>query len=218
MKWSTENPWSDIAYWGLQAGPGADEACASAQDRILAQMLEDGNFYKLMCALAEPHGDWQEVWEDIQNAFRSTTAVGDQADIVGTWLNQLRRGADDALYRTVLRIKGKTVLKSTGTGETVLGIVREYVGAGPSPIVLTRSPPYNFLLTVPSVVGESDRAILIPLIREALIAGELGLIIVLVTGGALWGSQGTAVGGAGVWGSQSVVVGGATNWSLMEEI
>jgi hypothetical protein len=218
MKWSTENPYGDENYWGVQAGPGASEACASAQDRILAQMAESGDFYKLVCALAEPHGDWQEVWEDIEHAFEIDTTVGVNAEVVGGWLDEKRRAAIDSLYRTVLKIKGRTVLSSTGTGETVLQIVREYVGVGPGPIVLTRSPPYSFLLTVPAVIGVDDRAILFPLIRKALIAGELGLVIVLVTGGALWGSQSVAVTGAGVWGSQSVVVAGATNWSLMETI
>ena len=218
MKWAVNNLWGGTNWWGLQSGDSAALACTQAQDRVLSQFAEAGTFYDLICVLAEHHGDFWDVVADVLVGFDLDTGVGAQLDKIGTILKLPRQGFDDAFYAKLLAIKGKHVLRSTGTGENILEICRLFIGDGVvDPIVLTNSPPYSFLLSVPSV-DETNMDILIPFIRDALIASVLGLVIIILAGGAVWDSQSVAVTGGGIWGSQSVVVGGATNWSKMIEI
>lgn len=211
MKWGLEGFWG--GYWGLDAGQGDEATCQQGQDGILSLFIEDGDFYSLICALSEMHGDYWDVAQDVLTGFDLDSAIGAQLDVIGAILKQPRQAFDDDRYRTLLKIKGKLVLRSTGTGENVIAIAREFIGdAVMDPIVLNNSPPYTFKLSIPTISND-DLDILIPFIRQALIAGVSGVVIVILTGGAVWGDDTVAVTGEGVWGDDSVVVAGQTNWS-----
>lgn len=214
MKWGTPvNGWGSDAFWGIQTGVSSLSACATAQDRILSQIVDQGNFYKLICALAEHHGDLWDVAADVKAGFDLDAAIGEQLNVIGNILDLGRHAFDDETYRKLLTIKGKLVLRSTGTGENILEICRTFIGdAEPLPVVLTNSPPYSFKLTIPGTTA-ADLEVLIPFIRAALIAAVQGVIIQILPGGALWGSTNVVVTGAGVWGSTNVVVAGASLWS-----
>lgn len=210
MKWSTFNTWG--GFWGLDAGTGDEAAVIVGHDGILSQFVENGLFYDLIGTFAEAHGDLWDVLVDAIAAFDIDTAIGEQLDIIGRILKQPRNAYGDTFYRKILKIRGKLVLQSTGTGENILEICRLFIEAEPDPVVLTNSPPYTFKLSVPGTT-ESDLVTLIPLLREALIGGVSGVVIVILTGGAVWDSANVAVTGGGIWGSANVVVAGQTNWS-----
>lgn len=211
MKWGVEHFWG--GFWGLDAGDANEAACVQAQDGILSQFDQDGQFYELICALSEAHGDYWDVAEDLIKAFDLDYAIGAQLDVIGRILKQPRNAFGDDVYRKLLKIKGKLVLRSTGTGENIIAIVREYLtDAVLDPIIVNNSPPYTFKLSVPTL-SEADLDVLIPFIREALIAAVSGVVIVILDGGAVWGSDAVAVADSGIWGSANVVVPNATVWS-----
>ncbi len=214
MKWGTPvNDWGSEAFWGLETGVSNLLACATAQDRILSQIKETGNFYDLICALAEHHGDLWDVAADVKSGFDIDTAIGEQLNVIGRILNLDRHAFNDDTYRKLLKMQGKLVLRSTGTGENILEICRTFIGAAVlDPIILTNSPPYSFKLSVPGL-SAADTEVLIPFIRQALIAAVQGVVIVLLPGGGDWGSTNVVVASAGTWGSTNVVVVDQTLWS-----
>jgi hypothetical protein len=166
-----------------------------------------------MCAFAEHHGDLWDVVGDVKAGFDLDTAIGEQLNVIGRILDLPRNAFSDDTYRKLLKIKGKLVLQSTGTGENILEICRTFIGdAVPDPVVLTNSPPYSFKISVPGA-SAADMDVLVPFLRMAIIAGVLGVVISIVPGGAVWGSSAVAVAGAGVWGSVNVAVPGASLWS-----
>jgi hypothetical protein len=180
------------------------------------------NFRDFICDLVFDNGVFQDVIDDIKNAFDVDVAQGVQLDAIGSLVGLARQGFDDNDYRRFLNIQIDLLLSAarddaewTGTHENILKITRTFIGTGiADPIILLNLPPYAFLITVPSV-SIDEMVILASFIRTAIYAAVLGQAIILLASDSLWDSPAVAVTGQGDWASASVAVVPSATWNTV---
>lgn len=222
MEWGL--PWGSGSLWGLLTGPGPEEFCELAQDRVLIQMDDapsNRKFRDLICILVEGLGEYRDVALDVAAAFDLDAAIGVQLDAIGAVVGLPRQGYPDDRYRTFLRIQIDLLLGGnreggnwTGTHNNILSIVRTFIGPGPDPIILTNYAPYSFTLSIPGLDPAE-----IPILRRflciALYAAVLGQSIFTVADNSLWDSESVGpIPNGGIWCSGSVVVPDCATWGF----
>lgn len=211
FSWGSDSPWG-----GADAGPA--EMCELADSRILVQMDDTPgtrNFRDFMCVLVGPFGHALDVLDDIESAFDMDTAVGDQLDKIGAWIDLPRQGFGDDRYRTFLQIqrdliRGAAVdqVNWTGTHNNTLTMVRTFIGVGvPQPIILTNYAPYTFTISIPGILAE-EVPLLTRFICKSLYAGVYGFVS-FASDTKVFGSTHGAVANEGIFGSVHGAVGGA---------
>lgn len=222
------NPWGTSFYWGGAGGLGPAFACDLADDRVLVQMDDTiGNrvFRDLVCVFVEDLGTYLDVLSDVRDAFDLSSAVGAQLDVIGRIVGLPREGYADARYRTLLEIQIELILSVnrdggnwTGTSENILRICRKFIGTTPGqPVVLQNFPPYDFLLTVPTL-AVADIPLLFRFLCRALYAGVLGQLLTPLAPDSLWNSASVAVPGGGIFCSASVAVPGCAIWGTAKTV
>ena len=163
-------------------------------ERILIQIDDDpnnDNFRTLVLTFAQGFAEFLSVINNIENDFDILGAEGDQLDKLGAWLNVPRSGFDDDQYRINLKIQ-ILIIKSNiqrdangllgnwnGTVNNVLAIIREFIGPGIDPIVLTQLPPYSFKVIIPGALTPIEIQTLFQFIKRTIYAGVLGYTIFL---------------------------------------
>jgi len=205
--WGLDSPWGlPDAFWGVD---GDSEICAFVQTRILSQMdstVGNRNFRDFMCIVAQPFGDFDDVAEDVADAFNLDTAVGVQLDVIGAVIDLPRSGfTDDEFYRKLLKMQatilmGQTDGDWTGSVNQILSMVRTFIGAGGGPILYTALPPYSFQLDIPASLTGPEFAVLFRLLCRAIYAGVLGFFVIVPPGDNLWGWSGGATTNTAQWG------------------
>lgn len=225
-QYGTGFPSGTSAFWGAQIGHVF--ACGLVEDRVLVQHPNapgERQFRDWLCAFAEQAGELLDASTDVRDGFDLDTAAGAQLDLIGGMVNLPRSGFSDDRYRTLLSIQIELLISNrtgtpnwTGTHNNILRICRKFIGAAVlNPVVLLNTPPYSFTLSVPGVtLDELD--ILIRFVCQAAYAGVLGQVIILPSGGDVWGSAHGAVAGQGVWCSAHGAVAGCAEWSHVETI
>jgi hypothetical protein len=84
------------------------------------------SFVELIKVLADPSDQIEDALLTLAIAFLVPHATGDQLDIVGTRVGQLRNGMDDAAYRTAIKAR-VLVNRSTGCFRDVKAIALHFV-------------------------------------------------------------------------------------------
>ena len=217
--------WGSLSPWG-GADPGPAEMCALSDSRILVQMDDTPgtrNFRDFMCLLMGPFGHVLDVFADMEKAFDVETAVGDQLDKIGSWLDLPRQGFPDHRYRTFLKIQRNLIrgaatdqVNWTGTHNNVLTICRTFIGPVPSPITLTNIGPYGFTLNVPGV-APAEVPILAGFVCKSLYAGVFGFMV-FASDDKVFGSVHGPVAGEGIFGSVHGPVAGAALFGHVEGV
>jgi hypothetical protein len=184
-------------------------------------------FRAYLCELIKDMGTFEDVMVDVGEAFDLDAAVGVQLDMIGSILGLTRKGFSDIRYATFLDIQANLLLSPsredanwTGTHNNILALCRKFIGTGiADPIVLFNFAPYNFILSVPGVtLSELDT--LITFIANAIYAGVLGQVIIILASDSLWDSDSVGpIADGGVWDSASVgPLAGASTWGTVKII
>lgn len=216
-------PWGLGAPWGAPKS-GADYACTLMNERVLVQHPDasgERKFRDWLCCFAEQAGEYMDVVAEVKAAFKLETAVGIQLDVIGSLVDLPRSGEGDTRYRLLLEIQIELLLSSrpglpnwTGTVNNILTICRRFIGAAVvQPVVYHPTPPYGYMLQVPSYGTLADLQTLIRFLCKATWAGVLGQIIVIIGGeNSLWDSIHGAVANSGIWCSTHGAVAGCATW------
>jgi hypothetical protein len=156
-------------------------------------------------------GHFNDVARDVRDAFDLSTATGDRLDKIGSVIGLPRQGFNDADYQTLLTLQ-TDLLRSvergeanwTGTAESVLSIIRTFIGPAAPSIVVTNLPPYGFTLSIPTVT-QAQLEILVRFICTALYMGVLGWVYFAVSTVSVWDSEtaGPAITNSGNWDSET---------------
>lgn len=228
MKWG--HKWGLGFPWGIKSGSGPEEACANARESVLSQMSDiatppgNQNLRDLVCKLAEGHGHFRDVLNDILLAFDIDTAFGEQLEILGSVIGLPRNGFADPRYRVFLKIQAELLLAAASdekarTGSIVngLNIARTFIGDAVALPVVYLGGLFDYILTVPGVATVAEMQLLARFLCIATDMGVLGQIIFILPGGQVWDTThppGPLPGG-GIWNtSHPVVVAGGGIWSL----
>jgi len=190
--WSS--PWGGGFLWGMGT-TGDTWACDLARDRVLVQHPDDGantatqmDLHDYVCVMSEQAGHYLDVCNDVIGGFDLPTAVGVQLDVIGALVNLPRSGQPDAIYRNWLGIQIDLLISAkpenpnwTGTVNNLIRIARRFIGTGVlSPVVLTNSWPYSYVMTVPGIVDFVSLKQLVRFLCKATWAGVLGQILFLL--------------------------------------
>jgi len=229
MLWGGGSPWGIGSLWGLGTGPGPQEFCDLAQQRVLVQMDDQtGNrdFRDLVCEFVKPLGNYRDVVNQIiADAFNLDTTTGVGLDAIGELVGLPREGEADARYRDLLRIQIELILSQgregaewTGTSENIIRICRLFIGETPGQsVVLINTPPYDFSVSVPTLtLATADR--LFRFLCKALYAGVLGNVKFDLQPNSRWDSVSVPVAQGGVFCSVSVPVPGCAQFGTVRTI
>jgi len=229
MLWGLGSTWGLSSLWGAAGGPGPQEFCDLADQRVLVQMDDqpgNRNFRDLVCVLVKPLGTFRDVCvEIIDGAFDLDSTTGAGLDTIGEIVGLAREGEADDRYRTLLRIQIELILSSgregaewTGTSENILRICRLFIGDTPGQsVVLINTPPYDFTLGVPTItLANADR--LFRFLCKALYAGVLGNVKFALQPNSRWDSVSVPVAQGGVYCSVSVPVPGCAQFGTVRTI
>lgn len=229
MFWGLGSTWGGLSFWGLGTGPGPQEFCDLAQERVLVQMDDspgNRNFRDLVCEFAKPLGNFRDVCREvIALAFDLDNTTGVGLDAIGDIVGLPREGEDDDRYRQLLRIQIELILSQaregaewTGTSENIIRICRLFIGDTPGqPVVLINTPPYDFTLSVPTInLANADR--LFRFICKALFAGVLGNIKFPLDPNSVWDSVSVPIPNAGIYCSVSVNIPNCAKYGTVKTI
>ena len=198
-EWGLDNPWGGAAH-----GAFALEDCETAKCHLLMQHrgLSTENLLKLACIIGKLFGKVRDEAKDVENAFDLDDAVGDQLDKIGSTVGLPRNALTDTEYRKFLNIQILLILESTGTGENILSILRTFIGPSINPIVIVNSPPYGFSVSSLDITP-ADWDALVPIVRKALIAAVMGIVLAGLPGSLTYDSihPGAPITGTGVYDS-----------------
>jgi len=202
--WGT--PWGLPFPWGAPIGKFERQDCETAGCRVLMQHrgLSTENLIGLACIIGRLWGNVRDVAEEVRLSFDLDTAVGDQLDILGETVGLPRNGYDDTTYRKLINIQILLILRSTGSPENIISIIRTYLGVTANPVLIFTSGPKDFAVSA-SDMTEPDWEILIPFIRKALASEVRGTVAAAGVGGLVWDSlsAGPVIPDTGNWDSQS---------------
>lgn len=129
------------------------------------------NIEKLLACLIAPCQDLEDALQQLRLERFVDTAVGDQLDVIGNIVGQLRWGLDDATYRRYIRARAATH-NSDGTIEDLLTVCDLVVYDVLATYVLTQEGVATARLTVTGVVlTDAFAAILFSFLKDARSAG-----------------------------------------------
>ena len=185
-----------IAYiLSIPASPGAAAAetegeiveitdhGADALTRLIQQYKGSPRIQALLCAFLDPVGDAEaDVYDLLTEALDISVAVGDQLDLIGEIVGEVRNGRTDADYRKGLRTKIR-INRSHGRIEDLIevAILWELITAD-NAVEVEEKPPAAVVVTLHSTpldpFGLFDR------LYEAKAAGVALRLFYLPLGGA----------------------------------
>lgn len=125
----------DNPGWGMSWGSVWGGCPSDFEFEFIARLLRftrgDTNFPLLVRVLAARVEAELYAAETVANAFDLDTATGYTLDIIGSTLQQTRKGLPDDDYRRVLQIQVQLLLSSVGTGAVLRRIVELWTDEQP---------------------------------------------------------------------------------------
>ena len=154
-----------------------------AKDRELTQDREQTNYENLLEGFSGGAQEIENVIADMRAALDIDQATGDQLDLLGLRVGELRNGKSDDTYR--IFIKARTLVnKSAGRGEDVYAVARAFYTLS-GPLKLEDVYPASWLLDTRS--QPSDPALVNEIANLIISARSAGVgtgVLFAITGGA----------------------------------
>ncbi len=133
--------------------------------------MADNNITKLIRALVEPVQDVENVLQQLYTERYVDTAVGDQLDILGALVGQLRLGLEDEPYRRVIRAR-ISVNRSKGTIADVINVASLIIYDDDALILVDNHGPAALSVQIEGVTVDFQTSVsLATLLRETVSAG-----------------------------------------------